>query len=221
MRRLVDSPDLLVLGTPVGPFAMNQMAIVCRRSGTAALIDPGGPPGPFLAALADAGATPARILLTHAHIDHVLGLADTRRAVDVPIALHPDDGPLYAGVPMQAQLFGVPCPPLPPVDEPLAEGDTVAVGHLRLDVLHTPGHAPGHVVFHLADNGVLIGGDLLFRGSIGRIDLPGADPDAMRTSLDRLRALPGETVVLPGHMEPTTIGEELRTNPFLLYPDRI
>lgn len=219
MHTLVDTPELRVIGRPVGPFAMNQMAIVCRRTGAAALLDPGGPLTPFLEALGGLGARPERILLTHAHIDHVLGLPG--RDVDPawPIALHPLDRPLYENVPAQAGMFGLRCPPLPAVTEELAEGQTLALGALTLDVLHTPGHAPGHVCFHLREHNLLVGGDLLFRGSVGRIDLPGADPEAMRASLRRVAALPPETIVLPGHMETTTIGHERNTNPFLLRPE--
>jgi glyoxylase-like metal-dependent hydrolase (beta-lactamase superfamily II) len=210
-----DSGNLIVLWTPVGPFAMNQYLIADRASGAAAIIDPGAGPEAFVAAAAQHGLRIEQILLTHAHIDHVAGLAATHRALPLSIAMHPADLPLLAAVTMQGRMFGVAVEEPPKPDRELQDGQRIMLGGLVLDVLHTPGHAPGHVCFLEASHGAMIGGDLLFRGSIGRTDLPGADPAAMRRSLARVMTLDDSVRVFPGHMGDTTIGAERRTNPFL------
>ena len=112
-------------------------------------------------------------------------------------------------------MFGISCSQPPDADVAIADGDTLHVGDIALSVMHTPGHSPGHVCFHLEEHHVLVGGDLLFRGSIGRTDFPGCDSDKMQASLKRVLELDDTTLVLPGHMEVTTIGEERATNPFL------
>jgi glyoxylase-like metal-dependent hydrolase (beta-lactamase superfamily II) len=216
MKNLIDTPDLLLASMPVGPFAMNEYLLVCRRTGTAALFDGGGDPGPFVAVARGAGAEVSMVLQTHAHIDHVAGLADTRRALPgAPIHLHPLDMPLYQTAPMQGRMFGFACPEPPSPDHELDDGQVVTVGNLRLEVIHTPGHAPGHVIFWERGHDLLIAGDLLFYDSIGRTDLPGADPAAMRTSLARLLELPDTVRVFAGHMQDTRIGRERRHNPVL------
>lgn len=214
LRRIGDTP-LHIASAPVGPFAMNQYLLVDATSGDAAIIDSGGDPRPFVDHAREAGAQVTFLLQTHAHIDHVAGLSATRDLVDAPIFLHDDDLPLYESVAVQARMFGMRLDPLPTPDRSFAEGDVVAVGSIELTVLHTPGHAPGHVCLWARDAGVLFGGDLLFRMSIGRTDLPGSDPRAMARSLERILTLPDDTLVLPGHMDVTTIGHERRHNPFL------
>jgi glyoxylase-like metal-dependent hydrolase (beta-lactamase superfamily II) len=197
----------------VGPFQENTYLVVDDASRHAVLVDPGDEPARLLELIAQSGATLDAIWITHGHPDHVGGIEGVRRLHPVPVYLHPLDRPLYARAGEAAAEFGVRIEQPEPPDRTLAEGDVLAVGGARFAVLHTPGHAPGHVVFH--GHGVLLGGDLLFRGSIGRTDLPfssGADMDA---SLARVAALPGATTVYPGHGPPTTIDEELASNPFL------
>ena len=216
MRTVLDSADAFVVSDPVGPFAMNQYLVGCTRSRQAALIDAGGPPDGFLQEARRRGVRIVAILQTHAHIDHVLGLPDTRTALpEVPIWLHPNEAPLYDGVVMQARMFGLRATPLPAVTDWIEQGGVIRVGELRFECLLTPGHSPGHICFHEATHRFVFGGDLLFQGSIGRTDLPGADPAIMRQSLRHIMTLPDATRVFPGHMADTTIAQERRLNPFI------
>ena len=198
----------------VGPFQENSYLVVDPASSRAVLVDPGGEGERLVRLVEESGAELEAIWLTHAHLDHVGGVAAVKRRWDVPVHLHPLDLPLYDRVAAQAAHYGIPyeAPAARPERE-LAEGDVVRVGNLAFDVLHVPGHAPGHVAF--VGHGIMLGGDLLFAGSIGRTDLPLSDGVAMQRSLDRVSELPEATVVYPGHGPATTIGEEKRSNPFL------
>ena len=142
-----------------------------------------------------------------------LAFAPLAEAFEAPVALHPLDRPLYDRAPAMGGMYGMDIPALPEPAIDLAEGQTVQVGGLRFDVLHLPGHAPGHVAF--LGEGSLFSGDLLFAGSIGRTDLPLSDPRAMRQSLERIAALDPATRVYPGHGPATTVARELAGNPFL------
>ena len=134
-----------------------------------------------------------------------------------PIYLHPDDRPLYDSAAEQGRFFGYDIEPLPPVDEDLADGQEIHVGELVGKVLLLPGHSPGSVAFWFEELDVVFGGDVLFAGSIGRVDLPLGSPDQMRQSLERMTSiLPDETRLLPGHGPESTIGMEKKRNPFLL-----
>lgn len=197
----------------VGPFQENCYLLADEVSGEAVLIDPGDDGERLLDAVREAGCTLTAIWLTHAHLDHVGGIAAIRREVDVPIYLHPDDLPVYDFAPRAAAMYGVPFELGPRPDRTLAEGDVLEVGALAFQVWHMPGHAPGHVIFH--GHGVAFGGDVLFAGSVGRTDLPLSDGVAFQRTLARMSTLPGDTVVLPGHGPETTIADELAGNPFL------
>lgn len=197
----------------VGPFQENSFLVVDDTTGRAVLIDPGAEPEALLAMLETSGATLEAIWLTHAHIDHIGGIAAVKRVIDVPVYLHPADRPLYDRGAVQAGFYGLPFEQPPAPDRALAEGDRLELGNLVFHVMHLPGHAPGHVAFVCGDR--VLSGDLLFAGSIGRTDLPFCDPTKMEESLERMCTLPDSTVVYPGHGPPTSIGAERTTNPYL------
>ena len=197
----------------VGAFQENSYIVVDIATQRAVLVDPGAEPEQIVQMVRASGATLDAIWLTHAHIDHIGAIAPLKRVWDVPIYMHPADKPLYDRGAIQAGAYGLPFEQPPDPDHDLAEGDVLHVGSLQFDVLHVPGHAPGHVAF--VSGGQMIGGDLLFAGSIGRTDLPLSDPERMIESLERVAGLPDETVVYPGHGPTTSIGRERATNPFL------
>ena len=197
----------------VGAFQENSYLVVDPSTQRAALVDPGADAEQLVEMVRASRATLEAIWLTHAHIDHIGAIAGIKRIWDVPVHMHPADRPLFDRGAMQAAVYGLPFEEPPAPERELAEGDTLQLGALRFGVLHMPGHAPGHVVF--VTDGHMIGGDLLFAGSIGRTDLPFSDPDRMSESLERVIMLPDETVVYPGHGPTTAIGRERATNPFL------
>lgn len=215
MNVLLENEQVVIYGQPVGPFAMNQMLVGCKRKHRAAIVDSGASPDAFIEQAKDANLSITHLLQTHAHIDHVAGLAETKRKLPLPLHLHPDDLPVYQSVPAQGQLYGFPVEALPPIDHWYTDGETIRVGDLQWTVMHTPGHCPGHVCLYEKSQRILIGGDLLFRMSIGRTDLPLCDGRAMIESLRKVLELPDDVMVFPGHMDTTTIGFERRMNPFL------
>jgi glyoxylase-like metal-dependent hydrolase (beta-lactamase superfamily II) len=155
-------------------------------------------------------------LLTHSHFDHVGGLADLKEATNVSIYIHPDAVPMLAHATEAAARFNLPLATPPTADKMLAERDIIEVGNLKLEVLFTPGHAPGHVCFYVREENVLFDGDVLFQQSIGRTDLPGSDhATLMKVLREKIMVLPDETAVLSGHGPTTTIGQEKQWNPFL------
>jgi glyoxylase-like metal-dependent hydrolase (beta-lactamase superfamily II) len=203
-----------IVQIPNGQFVENCYLVVDERAGECAVVDPGEEAGLILHKLAATSAKPVAIWLTHAHIDHVLGVPRVAAETGVPVWLHAADRPLYDAVPEQAAWFGLEAPALPPPDRTFAHGDTVRVGELAFEVRHTPGHSPGSV--SLVGPGVVLGGDVLFAGSIGRTDLPGGDFDTLIASIEReLLSLPDATIVYTGHGPETTVGRERRSNPFL------
>jgi len=197
----------------VGHFQENCYLVVDDEAGRAVLIDPGAEPAVLIELVEGSAATLEAIWLTHAHIDHIGGIRGVRERWPVPVFMHPLDMPLFDRAADAAAVFGL------PFDRPehpmgtLADGQEMSVGSLRFEVMHTPGHAPGHVVF--VGEGMMLGGDLLFAGSIGRTDIPFCDPAAMEQSLERIATLEPSTIVHPGHGPSTTIGRESETNPFL------
>jgi glyoxylase-like metal-dependent hydrolase (beta-lactamase superfamily II) len=197
----------------VGAFQENSYLIVDPAARRAVLVDPGAEAEQLIDMVRASEATLDAIWLTHAHIDHIGAIAEVKRMWDVPIYLHPADRPLYDRGTMQAAAYGLSFEQPPRPDYELTEGDVLSIGSLQFDVMHVPGHAPGHVVF--VGDGHMLGGDLLFAGSIGRTDLPLSDPDRMIESLERVAGLPEETVVYPGHGPMTSIGRERASNPFL------
>jgi hydroxyacylglutathione hydrolase len=199
-----------------GAFAENAYLAICA-SGKAVAVDPGAAAPRMVAVLLEEDATLEAILLTHAHLDHVEGVARIRRHAAAPIWLHPGDRPLYDRVAQQATAFGVHMEPPPPPEHELAHGQTFVFGDCSLEVRHTPGHAPGHVILYAAEAGAAFVGDVVFQGSIGRTDLPGGDfRELMRSIREQVLTLPQETRLLPGHGPETTVAHERVGNPFLV-----
>ena len=196
-----------------GPFQENCYLVSDDRTGVAAIVDPGAEGDRLVAAVRDAGVHLEAVWLTHAHVDHLGAVAAVVRAFRVPVFLHPRDRMVYSRGSDIAVVFGIDFEQPPPPDREFAEGEGLSLGDLRFQVMCAPGHAPGHVVLH--GEGVAFVGDCLFAGSIGRTDIPMSDGARLEQSLARIVALPESTVVYPGHGPPTTIGEELRSNPFL------
>jgi glyoxylase-like metal-dependent hydrolase (beta-lactamase superfamily II) len=204
--------DVLTLTN--GVFAENCHILVDRDAGEAVIVDPGEEADLFLRRVATERVSLKAVWLTHAHVDHILGVAPVVEATGVPVYLHPADRPWYDALPEQAERFGLSASAPPPPGMELADGVNVTLGGLSFEVRHVPGHTPGHVAF--VGHGAAVVGDALFAGSIGRTDLPGGDTETLLSSIrGKLLTLPDETVVYPGHGPPTTIGRERRTNPFL------
>jgi hydroxyacylglutathione hydrolase len=192
---------------------------IVRRDGsdTGLLIDPGDEPDRIKAALADLGVTKVEaILLTHCHFDHVGAVAPMAEATGAPVYCPKLEVPLLADI-----MAWVPWPGIGPfesydADETLEGGEKLTLAGFDIEVFFVPGHSPGHLAYSIPSEGVLLSGDVLFQGSIGRTDLPGGDHERLLKSIgELLDALPGETNVLPGHMAPTTLAAERATNPFL------
>ena len=202
-----------VSGLTVGAFQENCYLVAEPAGNRCIIIDPGDEPERIIAAVERSGADPEAIWLTHAHLDHIGAISALRRRWDIPVYLHPLDEPLYAMASRQAAMYGLPFEQPEPPDRALGDGDVLTLGALRFTVMHAPGHAPGHVIFH--GHGVALVGDCLFAGSIGRTDLPMSNPRDLAASLERIVALSEDTVVYPGHGPVTSIGTEATTNPFL------
>lgn len=206
--------SLRVIAMQNGHFMQNCYLLAEEGSAEAVIVDPGEEPDLFLDTARREGLRIGQIWLTHAHIDHVMGVEAVKAATGAPIHLHPADRPVYDAVPRQAELFGLLVAPLPEPDHEFTHGGTAILGSTRFEVRHTPGHSPGSVCFVIP--GLVIGGDVLFQGSIGRTDLPGGNHPQLLESIRReLLSLPDETVVHSGHGPATTIGAERRGNPFL------
>ncbi|HXQ25628.1 MAG TPA: MBL fold metallo-hydrolase [Candidatus Acidoferrales bacterium] len=210
---------------PVGMLQCNCSILGDPTTGEAIVVDPGDEVERILEILHRHKLKVLAIVSTHTHIDHVGGLAALHRATGAPVLIHEDDLGLYKTLDMQAQWLGVPTPETVKIRDFVKEGDTLRWGGFAARVLHTPGHTQGsislivepgapHIVQPAA--ALLLAGDTLFQGSIGRTDLPGGSfPQIMRSIHEKLMALPDEMVVYPGHGELTTIGEEREHNPFL------
>ncbi len=202
-------------GITTGGFVQNCWLLWDEATRDAVVIDPGEGSDEILARIAERGLVVRAIWLTHAHIDHILGVTAVREATGAPVWLHPADRRWYDALSEQGRFFGMSgLEPLAPPEHDLADGQELGVGPWRFLVRHAPGHAPGHVAF--LGHGLAIAGDLLFIDSIGRTDLAGGDHATLLDSIRRvLLPLPDETRVLPGHGPETTIDRERRLNPFL------
>ncbi len=201
----------------VGPLQANAYLLLAGQE--AVVVDPGDEGARIAQELVRRGKRLAAVWLTHAHFDHVGGLADLLAQQpngSVPVHMHPGDRLLLEHAVESAARWEIviPAPPLGTTD--IAHGDVLSVGEAQARALHTPGHAPGHIAFHLLGHDVVLSGDALFQGSIGRTDLPFGDQRQLLESIRReLLSLPDETSVLPGHGATTTVGAERLNNPFL------
>jgi hydroxyacylglutathione hydrolase len=202
---------------PVTPFQQNCTLVWCEATKRAAVIDPGGDLPDIERAIAEAGVTVDKIWLTHGHVDHVAGATDLKARLKVPIeGPHRDDLFLLQRVVETARGFGIPGASNVTPDRWLDDGDRLEVGELTFDVLHCPGHSPGSVVFFNPEQRLAIVGDVLFKGSVGRTDLPGGDQRQLLKSIrDKLLPLGDDVAIISGHGPTTTIGRERATNPFL------
>ncbi|HXG45389.1 MAG TPA: MBL fold metallo-hydrolase [Gemmatimonadales bacterium] len=212
--------ELAIVRLPNGQFVQNCYLLADPATREAVIVDPGEEPRLFLDALERRRWRPTAIWLTHAHLDHIMGVEAVKRATGVPIYLHPLDRPLYEALPAQGEWAGLALTPPPPPDAALADGQRLRVGPHEIVVRHTPGHSPGSVSF--VGDDFIVGGDVLFAGSIGRTDLPGGDFNTLRASIQRVfLSRPDSTVVLSGHGPETTIGVERLTNPFVAGGSRV
>ena len=201
---------------PVGPFQANAYLVWDAAPGEAVLVDAGAEGARLLAEIAAAGLELTAILQTHAHGDHIAALPEVVQTTGATVYLHPEAEPMLASAEANLSAFaGLPVT-APVSTTPVADGDTLMLLGRSISVHHTPGHAPGSVCYHFADDGVVFTGDALFQGSIGRTDFPGGSLERLLEGIrEKLLTLPDDTIVYPGHMGPTTIGRERRGNPFL------
>jgi hydroxyacylglutathione hydrolase len=201
---------------PVGPLQCNCTVLGDETTGEAMVVDPGDNIPQILAILARHKLTLNQIVVTHGHIDHVGGALRLKRVTGAPILMNQNDLPQLKIMPAQAVWLSVETPEVAPPDASADDGGSVGIAGHEARIIHTPGHTEGSICLHFADENLLLAGDTLFAGSIGRTDLPGGDGrQIIRSIHERLLALPDATRVIPGHGPATTIGEERATNPFL------
>ena len=211
---------ILIETQAVGPFFKNGFVVACRRTRDAVLIDPGDEVAGLLDFVARQGFAIRHILLTHAHVDHITGVAAAKRALGVPVYLHRDDNFLYERAVEFGAMFGLEVEPQPPIDQFYSPGQLITFGDYEVRPFHTPGHCPGGVCLQIGKAGEagkdLFVGDTLFAGSIGRTDLPGGDHATLIGSIRNVLFEFGDDArVYPGHGPNTTIGQERLTNPCL------
>ncbi len=204
---------MIIKSLAVGPIQANCYIIGCETTLVGAVIDPGDDADRILAGAKKANLRIAHIINTHGHFDHVGGNRQLKAATDAELMIHPLDAPMLKQLGRMAGAFGLSAENSPAPDRLVEDGHTIAVGDLRLEVIHTPGHTPGGISLHV--DGCVFVGDTLFQGSIGRTDFPGGDFDTLLTSIrTRLFVLDDTTTVYTGHGPDTTIGKEKRFNPF-------
>ncbi|NOZ68356.1 MAG: MBL fold metallo-hydrolase [Deferribacteres bacterium] len=197
----------------VGPLDTNAYLIGDEATRQAVVVDPGDEPERILDLIKDSGMEVNAIICTHAHFDHIGAAGDIKNATGARILLHRDDLENYELVRDQAAIWGYDIDELPPPDGFIEEGNNIQVGNLSFRVMHTPGHSPGGICLY--GEGIIITGDTIFKGSVGRTDFPGGSVERLRESFKRIIALPDETAILSGHGPETTVGTEKRENFFV------
>ena len=200
----------------VGPFQENCYIVGDERSGEGAIVDPGDEAARIAMAVEETGLEIGSIIVTHAHVDHVGAVVGLVDEYSCPVLMHAEAEPMLKELPTQAMMMGMRFGRVPTVDRYVEDDEVLEVGDLGLRSLYTPGHAPGHLAFYVENEGIVLSGDALFAGSIGRVDLPGGSMEVLMRSIEeRLLTLPDETLVYSGHGPRTTIGNERTSNPFL------
>jgi glyoxylase-like metal-dependent hydrolase (beta-lactamase superfamily II) len=200
---------------PLGPFETNCY-VVYRPSGECWIVDAGYEPGALLECVRERELRPQALVLTHTHADHIAGVDEVREALRIPVWVHEAEGPwLTDPVKNLSAAVGMPVTARP-AERLLRDGETLDLAGAAWRVLHTPGHSPGGISLYQPESKVVLAGDALFSGSVGRTDFPGSDPRTLAQSIQlRLYTLPDDTTVYPGHGPKTSIGVEKKTNPFV------
>lgn len=210
---------LKIITIPVTEFGQNARVLICSETKDAVIVDPGGDGDRIHKVCVDHGVSVKAVWLTHSHLDHCGGVAPLLKKFPVPLYAHPDERMFRERLPDIAMMYGLSASEWPACPEPsmrVGGGEEVSVGNNLAKVIHTPGHSPGHVSFYFQAESVIISGDVLFQGSIGRTDLPGGDhKQLLQTIRSEFLPLPDSTRVLSGHGDDTTIGAERKSNPFL------
>ncbi len=209
---------MIIRQLEVSPFMENAYIVGCEETKQAVIFDPGDEAGRIAAEVQRLGLTVSEIIATHAHIDHIGAVHALKEMLGVPFRLHKNEEILVKAYDQQCRMFGIQFGAEPGIDGYIEEGDEIAVGNLKAKVLLTPGHSPGGLCFHFQGSpGSVIVGDTLFMGSIGRTDLIGGDMKTLIANIkNKILTLPEDTQVYSGHGPMTTVGREMKTNPFLL-----
>lgn len=197
----------------VGPLVVNCYIIGCEKTRQSAVIDPGDEVEKIISIIKQNNLLLKYILLTHGHVDHITQLEKLKQTMTAETLMHAEDQFLFENISAQAIMFGLPDPGDPKPDRFITDGEIIKLGELKVKAIHTPGHSPGSVTYHVEDN--LFVGDLIFSGSIGRTDLPGGNYEALINSVQsKIFAFPEQTPIHPGHGPMTTVGNEKKFNPF-------
>ncbi len=208
-----------IVTIPVTEFNQNARVLICPETKSAVIVDPGGESERLTKMCVDKGITIKAIWLTHSHLDHCGGVASLLRRFPVPLCAHPEERMFRERLPDIAMMYGLSSDDWPTCPEPsqyISGGEELNVGNNCAKVIYTPGHSPGHVSFYFKDESLIVSGDVIFQGSIGRTDLPGGNhKQLLATIQSKFLTLPDDTRVLCGHGEDTTIGKERIDNPFL------
>lgn len=217
LKDMFESDRYIVHRLCIGAFAVNSYILICKESREACVIDPGGETDAFKAIIEAEKATLRYILATHAHIDHVMGVADIKKAYPkAKFAYHADEQIVVDHLDQQSEMFDFPKTDMPPLEHDLKAEPKIVVGQLQIQTISTPGHTPGGVSFYLTLDKLLFTGDLLFKGSVGRTDFEGGNGSLLKTSLIKIiKEIPQDVKILAGHGKHSNVGHEIKTNLYL------